>query len=85
MTTRRHPTWCTGTEPDDHEEHVSETLHAAELDDILDIRLRKTQPDEHTRLTVIEVEFVDGGEVHAFPLELHQARALVDTMGRLLT
>ena len=38
-----HPAWCLGTEPTD-QEHISKTLHAAAPDDIIDIRLRLSQP-----------------------------------------
>jgi hypothetical protein len=84
LTTREHPAWCAGEEPDEQEEHVSETLYAAEADDIIDIQLRKTQPNDEADLAVIEVEFVDNGVVHAFPLDLRQGRALAGTLGRLL-
>jgi hypothetical protein len=44
MLKRQHPDWCTGMEPEDQDEHVSETLRAAESDDLIGIRVRKTQP-----------------------------------------
>jgi hypothetical protein len=84
MTGREHPDWCATTEPDGQDEHVSETLLAAESDDLIGIQLRKTQPDNETNLAMIEVEFIDYDEVNTYPLRLSQARALVEAVSRLL-
>ena len=81
--TNAHPAWCTRTEPADGE-HVSVTLHAAEHDDVIDIRLRLTQPGDETDLILVELEFIDYGELTAYPLPLDQARALRDALDRLL-
>ena len=83
-----HPSWCIGTESPDTD-HVSKTQHAAESDDPIDIQLRLTQPEDEagdeSRWTTLELEFVDYGQVFGFPLELHQARALADSLVRLLS
>jgi hypothetical protein len=82
--TTPHPAWCTDPETDDHEEHVSETLHAARPNDVLDIRVRLTEPKEDPHLAAFELEVIDAGEVFTHPLPLHQARDLMHAMGRLL-
>jgi hypothetical protein len=84
MTKRQHPDWCSRTEPDDQEEHVSETVEVPDPLDAVPIRLRKLQPDSEDHLVTIEVEFMDEGETITYPLMLGQARGLVDAMGRLL-
>jgi hypothetical protein len=82
-----HPSWCIGTEATSAD-HVSETLHAAASDDSIDIRLRLTHPEDAAtsdlQWTVLELELVEGGEVFGFPLDLRQAKALVDSLARLL-
>jgi hypothetical protein len=84
---RAHPAWCEGTETR-AADHVSKTLHAGAEDDPIDIRLRLSQPEdepeEQTRWTTLELEFLDGGELSAFPLDLDQARALAASLGQLL-
>jgi hypothetical protein len=85
--TTAHPSWCVQTEPD-RADHMSPTLHAAEPDDVIDIRLRLTQPEDEcaevSRWTSVELHFVDHGGVISFPLDMRQAAVLRDCLARLL-
>ena len=81
---REHPSWCVRSEPHDQEEHVSATMRVAEPDDLIGIRLRKTQPDGAAALAMIEVEFIDCDQLTAYPLSLRQARTLANTVSQLL-
>jgi hypothetical protein len=81
---RAHPDWCSRAESVDQDEHVSETLSAAAENDVIDIRLRKSQAADDERFTTIEIEFEDCGEVRTYPLVIDQAKLLADAMGRLL-
>jgi hypothetical protein len=83
-----HPAWCAGTEPAGAD-HVSPTRCAADWRDVVDIRLRLSQPGDLVRdatwLTLLEIEFVEDGDVRAYPLPLHQVDRLVKAVHDLVS
>lgn len=81
--TNVHPAWCAATEEPNHE-HTSSTLYAAEAADLIGIRMRLTQPDGVADLALLELEIIDNDKVTTYPLPLHQAKSLRDSLTRLL-
>jgi hypothetical protein len=82
-----HPSWCIGAEPDDAD-HVSATVSAAGPTDVIDIRLRVSQPADvtadETSLTTLELEFVEDDQLSLFVMEIDQVQALVAAVTKLL-
>ncbi|HET8658239.1 MAG TPA: hypothetical protein VFM55_04475 [Micromonosporaceae bacterium] len=78
-----HPSWCHGSETEGCD-HVSYTLHASVKDDIIDVRLRLTQPSDMEIEATVEITFVDDEEIVKHSIPLHQARMVADMIGELL-
>jgi hypothetical protein len=69
-------------------DHLSATVHASGPTDVIDLRLRLSQPEDvpidETRLTTFELEVVQDGEVSPYPMRLDQARLLATALARLV-
>jgi hypothetical protein len=81
-----HPAWCSGLEAAGAD-HVSPTVAAADPQDLVGIHLRLSQPADlaldATLLTLVEVQFVEDGRAHAYPLPLSQVNRLADAIRSL--
>jgi hypothetical protein len=82
-----HPTWCTRHEPVG-EQHASELERVAGAEDVIDVRLRVTQPAALTGdcspLTMMEFIFIEGGMMRRVALGLLQTVRLADAIDNVL-